>query len=550
MKNDQEKLYSHRWGSNNSFHAIVGQDYSWHAKQSQLNGEPGYIWLDNARTFGRMKDGQRFDDTQVMGFNPCFAGDTLVAVADGRGAVPIETLAEQGKDVPVYSMDPNTGLVEIKMGRNPRVTGWDKELVEVVLDDGTSLKVTPDHKFYLNDGSIKLAQDLSFGDSLPRLEKKLVPIKKDDEKSRYLLLNCDTRNMKNERIMEHRLIAKFHHTDKWNELYNKNKKVGWIEGGLVIHHKDFNKLNNSPDNLEIMTWEEHCKLHLTDVAGEKNPMWGKTHSDDTKIKIGEKSKERWQTEEFQQKQSSTWTEERKEKASNTLSNIVNQKNKEYYLQQEAETDLNTVWIEGNLHARKNCEICGNEFIVTWRMRGQACCSISCSNKQEKAVEARKVGQKVAFSDKQKGILHAQVMAYKDLCHKLGRTPMKKEWETECKNKGVSFRIRKAGTTDNPYALTSYDQLKDISKDYNHRVLEVRKVDGLHPVYNISVDEYHTLGVATSFNTQNLELSGLYLANCSEQQLESAELCCLTETFPSLSIMILSGLISPCAYLLS
>ena len=71
MKNDQEKLYHHRWGSNNSFNAVVGMDYTWHAEQSQKNGEPGYIWLDNARTRGRMIDSPRDDDRNVMGFNPC-----------------------------------------------------------------------------------------------------------------------------------------------------------------------------------------------------------------------------------------------------------------------------------------------------------------------------------------------------------------------------------------------------------------------------------------------------------------------------------------------
>jgi ribonucleoside-triphosphate reductase len=71
MKNDQEQLYHHRWGSNNSFNAVVGMDYSWHAEQSQKNGEPGYIWLNNARTRGRFKDGERLDDINVAGFNPC-----------------------------------------------------------------------------------------------------------------------------------------------------------------------------------------------------------------------------------------------------------------------------------------------------------------------------------------------------------------------------------------------------------------------------------------------------------------------------------------------
>ena len=71
MKNDSEKLMHHRWGSNNSFNAVVGMDYTWHAAQSQKNGEPGYIWLENARTRGRFKDGLRYDDVNVAGFNPC-----------------------------------------------------------------------------------------------------------------------------------------------------------------------------------------------------------------------------------------------------------------------------------------------------------------------------------------------------------------------------------------------------------------------------------------------------------------------------------------------
>lgn len=71
MKNDKEKRESHRWGSNNSCRAYEGMDYTWHAGQSQLNGEPGYIWLDNARTRGRMQDLPRYDDMDVMGFNPC-----------------------------------------------------------------------------------------------------------------------------------------------------------------------------------------------------------------------------------------------------------------------------------------------------------------------------------------------------------------------------------------------------------------------------------------------------------------------------------------------
>ena len=64
-------LVKYRWGSNNSINAEVGMDYEHHANLTVTNGEPGYIWLNNARTRGRFKDGERLDDHLVMGFNPC-----------------------------------------------------------------------------------------------------------------------------------------------------------------------------------------------------------------------------------------------------------------------------------------------------------------------------------------------------------------------------------------------------------------------------------------------------------------------------------------------
>jgi adenosylcobalamin-dependent ribonucleoside-triphosphate reductase len=64
-------LRHHRWGSNNSFEAEIGMDYSWHAERTMKNGEPGYIWLSNAKNYGRMKDEKRDDDLMVEGFNPC-----------------------------------------------------------------------------------------------------------------------------------------------------------------------------------------------------------------------------------------------------------------------------------------------------------------------------------------------------------------------------------------------------------------------------------------------------------------------------------------------
>ena len=65
-------LCSHRWASNNSIFCRVGMDYRGAAASTAENGEPGYLWLDNIRNYGRMLDGpQPGIDRRAMGSNPC-----------------------------------------------------------------------------------------------------------------------------------------------------------------------------------------------------------------------------------------------------------------------------------------------------------------------------------------------------------------------------------------------------------------------------------------------------------------------------------------------
>lgn len=44
-----------------------------------------------------------------------------------------------------------------------------------------------------------------------------------------------------------------------------------LEKWEVVHHKDWNKLNNLPSNLELMTASEHNKLHWKDLI--KDEKW-------------------------------------------------------------------------------------------------------------------------------------------------------------------------------------------------------------------------------------------------------------------------------------
>jgi ribonucleoside-triphosphate reductase len=72
---DREKhaaaLDSHRWASNNSVFATVGQSYTRQARLTAKNGEPGYFWLENAQKYGRMIDAPNFKDRLAKGGNPC-----------------------------------------------------------------------------------------------------------------------------------------------------------------------------------------------------------------------------------------------------------------------------------------------------------------------------------------------------------------------------------------------------------------------------------------------------------------------------------------------
>jgi adenosylcobalamin-dependent ribonucleoside-triphosphate reductase len=59
------------WMSNNSISANVGTKYENYVDLITDNGEPGFIWLDVARDYGRLADAPDYKDTRVMGFNPC-----------------------------------------------------------------------------------------------------------------------------------------------------------------------------------------------------------------------------------------------------------------------------------------------------------------------------------------------------------------------------------------------------------------------------------------------------------------------------------------------
>lgn len=188
------------------------------------------------------------NDTQsgVEKFPGCFTGDTRVSLLDGR--------EEQIKDIKpgdwVYSCEQKTG--RIKPGKVTKA--WcarkDAELVRVTVDNGESVRCTPDHKFLLRNGEYREAQDLKPGDSLMPLYRKTS------------VRGEDRRQLDGYELVWDNDLQKWRYTHK---MVTDELKVS-VPKGHVRHHIDFDKRNNRPDNLEIMERRAHFEFHAMNMA--------------------------------------------------------------------------------------------------------------------------------------------------------------------------------------------------------------------------------------------------------------------------------------------
>lgn len=141
--------------SNNSVIAEVGGNYEHLIDLIADNGEPGILYLDMARNYGRTGDAPDGKDQNVVGTNPCITADTWVLTASGpRRAgdlvgTPI-TLRVDGQLIHTQGF--------FKTGIKPVYT--------LATREGYSVNLTGDHKVLTRDNIWKKAEDLTEGDKI------------------------------------------------------------------------------------------------------------------------------------------------------------------------------------------------------------------------------------------------------------------------------------------------------------------------------------------------------------------------------------------------
>lgn len=110
----------------------------------------------------------------------CVTGETKLMTVDGIKT--FKELADTNEDVNVYCLDVDGNLKVSKMF-HPRVSGYNIEVMKVVLSNGTELNVTTNHRFLTKDGYV-MAGDLYKGDEIVVIKDSAKLPEDIDEKDR------------------------------------------------------------------------------------------------------------------------------------------------------------------------------------------------------------------------------------------------------------------------------------------------------------------------------------------------------------------------------
>ena len=186
--------------------------------------------------------------------------------------------------------------------------------------------------------------------------------------------------------------------------------------------------------------------------------------------------------------------------------------------------------DGKVFVQKKCENSGKLFWVTHDHRNASYASVFDAlekrNSNSEFHKNRTAKTKKTYVLKSKKIKQDQVKIYSKLVFENNRQPLLKEWEDRCREEGVPFRLR----TKNGFA--NFNNIKEAASNYNHKVVKIEHLEKRSDVYNITVDDNHTVGIINkvSKNKSGNEIfDGVFSFQCGEIPLPAGDSCRLLLT---------------------
>ena len=199
---------------------------------------------------------ERYQDFEQMEY--CLHGDTKIAVPGGYKT--IKELAEEydtTEQFIVYAYDHAKREIVPAIGKQARKTTTDNAW-KVTFENGQEIIGTSNHRLMLRDGTYRRIDELEEGMAMmPFYRKDLIKTKKDSgDGYRWIYSMHNDEGKRPGWKAEHTMVAE----------WISGEKVGDNE---VVHHRNFIKYDNSPDNLVIMNKSEHSKYHATLLSEQR-----------------------------------------------------------------------------------------------------------------------------------------------------------------------------------------------------------------------------------------------------------------------------------------
>jgi len=206
----------------------------------------------------------RYQDFQEMEY--CLHKDTKIAIPGGYKTIEELSLeCESNPDMTfiVYAYDHNLGRIVPAIGKQARQTRIDHAYT-VTFDNGQQIIGTPNHRLMKRDGTFCKIEDLKADDAMmPFYRRDLFNGCKEEGEGYRWIYTMDRRSNMNGWVAEHRVIGEMM---KGNEL----------AADEVVHHVNFTKHDNRPENLRIMKDHDHRNLHTKIINGAK---WSEQNAD-------------------------------------------------------------------------------------------------------------------------------------------------------------------------------------------------------------------------------------------------------------------------------